>query len=324
YAQGVISKVEMEDYISNNYDSARDFWKLMDDGSIEWDGKKDLTNESGETVRVDKTGSYSKSLMNWLGKENAIDFLLKKGIDTSDMSDSEIASQLMTSSGTEWNSEAYSQTTGINSGAYVPVMLPGGQSANMSGLEDRLRFQLSENDAFHRGKISQESPDIAYYVGDSENPMNAMAETGCYYMSTLGAAQTQAGKLLDSDQINRITETALDKGWLKTDENSIFPTGDEAKTNISQLAFAELGQFGFLDFEATLQDADGSLIVGQTTFGNNHAREGNNLLNLEIFDPYEGISYQSGQNTVTSKSKYYEYVDYQKYYWQQFEEFYFK
>ena len=63
---------------------------------------------------------------------------------------------------------------------------------NMSGLDERLRFQLSENDAFNLGKISQESPEIAYYVeNDKGEQINAMAATGCYYMSTLGGVQTQ-------------------------------------------------------------------------------------------------------------------------------------
>jgi hypothetical protein len=77
-----------------------------------------------------------------------------------------------------------------------------------------------------------------------------------------------------------------------------------------------------LDFSNNPNNADGSLIVGETVHGNNHAREGNNYMNSEIFDPYEGISYQSGQDIVSQKSKYYEYVDYQKYYWQQYEEYY--
>jgi hypothetical protein len=307
----------------SSYDSTQDYWKLMDNGEVAWDGKKDLTNEAGETVRVDKTGSYSKSLLNWLGKENAISQLMSRGIDAREMSESEIAQQLMKTSGVEWDSSAYSDTTGKNTGAYVPTALPGGQSANMTGLDDRLRFQLSENDAFNLGKISQESPEIAYYVeNDKGEQINAMAITGCYYMSTLGGVQTQSGQLLTAEQINTITEASLENGWLKADGNSIYPTGDNARRNISQLAFSELGEFGYLDFSNNPNNADGSLIVGETVHGNNHAREGNNYMNSEIFDPYEGISYQSGQDIVSQKSKYYEYVDYQKYYWQQYEEYY--
>jgi hypothetical protein len=229
----------------SSYDSTQDYWKLMDNGEVAWDGKKDLTNEAGETVRVDKTGSYSKSLLNWLGKENAISQLMSRGIDAREMSESEIAQQLMKTSGVEWDSSAYSDTTGKNTGAYVPTALPGGQSANMTGLDDRLRFQLSENDAFNLGKISQESPEIAYYVeNDKGEQINAMAITGCYYMSTLGGVQTQSGQLLTAEQINTITEASLENGWLKADGNSIYPTGDNARRNISQLAFSELGEFG--------------------------------------------------------------------------------
>ena len=139
----------------------------------------------------------------------------------------------------------------------------------------------------------------------------------------LGRSTNTAGQLLTSEQINSITETSLKNGWLKADGDSIYPTGDNARRSISQLAFSELGEFGYLDFSNNPNNADGSLIVGETVHGNNHAREGNNYMNSEIFDPYEGISYQADQDIVSQKSKYYEYVDYQKYYWQQFEEYYF-
>ena len=240
------------------------------------------------------------------------------------MSDSEIAYALMKSSGAEWNETAYSEATGDNTGAYVPRSVPGGQGANSSGLEDRLQFQLSDYEAFHRAKISQESPDIAVWVqDDSGRWVNGMAATGCYYMSTLGAVQTQAGKLLTTEQINRITERALEEGWLKTNEDSIYPTGDRSKTKISQLAFAELGQFGYLDFTNDPVTADGSLLVGRTVNENLHAREGDRSLSNELYDPYEGISFQSGLSYISDDSKYYEYVDYQTYYWKQYEEYYF-
>ena len=291
----------------------------MDNGEIVWDEEKDLTNEKGEIIRIDKTGSYSLSLLNWLGTDKAADTLAQRGIDTTDMSEKEMAYALFESSGVKWNSDAYSKTTGSSTGAYVT----SGQDSNIEELENRLRFQLDDNEAFHLGKISQESPDIAYYVGDSENPINAMAQTGCYYMSTLGAVQTQAGKLLTSEQINKITETALKKGWLKADQDSIYPTGAASRTTISLLAFAELDQFGYLDFNPKSYNVDGSIIVGQTTNENRHAREGNSIMNTEIYDPYEGITYLSGQDIISDLSDFYDYVDYQQYYWQQYEEYYF-
>ena len=301
-----------------------DFWKLTDDGQIIWDGKKDLINENGEIIRIDKTGSFSLSLLNWFGKDNSAALLEQRGYDTENMSDSEIAYALMKSSGAEWNDTAYSEATGINSGAYVPRTVPGGQGANMSTLEDRLRFQLSEYEAFHSSKISQESPDIAVWVQNEDGDwINGMASTGCYYMSTLGAVQTQAGKLLTTEQINRITEQALEEGWLDVDEEGIFPTGDDSKTLISQLAFRELGEFGYLKFNSNSENADGSIIVGKTINNNYHAREGNWSMDKDIFDPYENISYQYGQDVILKKSENYEYYDYQKYYWKQFEEYYF-
>ena len=213
-----------------NYDMSGDFWKLTDEGTIVWDGQKNLVNEEGDVIRIDKTGSYSLSLMNWFGRENSLALLRQRGYDPDSMADNEIAYALMKSSGAVWDGTAHSDTTGQNSGAYVPRTVPGGQSANSSTLEDRLHFQLAQDEAFHRAKISQESPDIAVWVQDEEGEwINGMAATGCYYMATLGAVQTQAGKLLSTEQINRITERALEEGWLETDEEGVFPTGGKAK-----------------------------------------------------------------------------------------------
>ena len=289
YQKRLASREDLEQYALENYDSSADYWKLMDSGEVVWDGKKDLTNEAGETVRVDKTGSYSKSLLNWLGKKQSVALLKQRGIDTSNMSDAEIASQLMESSGVEWNSTAFSETTGKNTGAYVPTAFPGGQSVNMSGLDERLRFQLSENDAFNLGRFPKRA--LKLHIMSRMIKVNRLMpwlQPGAIICLPLGGVQTQAGQLLTSEQINSITETSLKNGWLKADGDSIYPTGDNARRSISQLAFSELGEFGYLDFSNNPNNADGSLIVGETVHGNNHAREGNNYMNSEIFDPYEG------------------------------------
>ena len=44
----------LSDYTMQNYDMSGDFWKLSADGRIVWDGKKDLVNEQGEVIRIDK------------------------------------------------------------------------------------------------------------------------------------------------------------------------------------------------------------------------------------------------------------------------------
>jgi hypothetical protein len=52
FAQGVISKGEMTDYIKNSYDSSGDFWKRLDDGRIVQDGFAGLYDEMGNLIRV--------------------------------------------------------------------------------------------------------------------------------------------------------------------------------------------------------------------------------------------------------------------------------
>jgi hypothetical protein len=306
-------------YIAGNYDSSGDYWRLTLDNKIVWDNSRDLNveyvdPETGEVkveekVRVDKTGSYSKSLENYLGRGKTVAFLESHGIKAEGMSDSEIAYALMTSSGAEWNQEK---------GIYEPITIPGGQGYNTSSLSDRLTFEVDEGQAFHMRKISQETPSIGYWVGEGDDRVNVMATTGCYYLSTLGAVQTQAGEHLTAEQINKITEISLENDWLETDENSIYPKGNLSRTEISRLAFEELGIPARLDFVHP-QEIDGLINVGETVNGNNHATEWGS--EGQLFDPYEGIKYNIP--TIERLKREYEYIDeYQEYYWREYEQYY--
>ena len=315
---GEFDQQVFSDYVDGYYDSSADYWKLMNDGKIVWDGEKDLRNEAGEVVRIDKTGSFSKSLLNWLGKNNAIKLLSNRGVYSEGLSESEVAYKLMESSGVEWVDDAYSYTTGTNTGAYMPCMGLDTAQVDADVMKELLSFQLSESEAFHIGKISQESPDIAYYSGTAENSINVMAATGCYYLATLGAVQTQAGELLSADQINKITQLSLVNGWLANDDYSIWSTGAAARENISRIAFAELGIPAVLDFTEPSM-IDGLLGVGKTVNGNNHASEyGSNR--EQLFDPYQGINYNSENIFILYP---YEFVnEYSNYYWRKYEELY--
>ena len=97
-------------YAAEAYDSSADYWLLTLDGEIVWDDEnhlnKEYLDENGEVkerrVLTDKTGSRSKSLMKYIGKDNTLEILSERGIDISGMNDTELAYALMTSSGTEW------------------------------------------------------------------------------------------------------------------------------------------------------------------------------------------------------------------------------
>ena len=141
-AEMYMDAVESGDYSKvmnqmGKYESSGDFWKLMDDGSIEWDGQKSLYDEDGNLVRV-ATGTdgnhlgYSESLLAYMGDANAEKFLSDKGVDTSGMSRAELAYALMKSSGVEWTGSEY-----------TPSKLPGGWQ--YSSLEDRLSFNASDD-----------------------------------------------------------------------------------------------------------------------------------------------------------------------------------
>ncbi len=50
YQQGIIGEEDIQKYIDGNYDSNGDFWKLMNDGRIVFDGNHDLNTEDGKLL----------------------------------------------------------------------------------------------------------------------------------------------------------------------------------------------------------------------------------------------------------------------------------
>ena len=73
-------------YVGASYDSSADYWKLKLDGTLEWDGSKDLNIEYVDVdgqVKMknahisDDSGSYTQSLMNYVGEERAKELLSK-------------------------------------------------------------------------------------------------------------------------------------------------------------------------------------------------------------------------------------------------------
>ena len=100
-----LGKDVFNSYIDGTYDSSADYWKLTVDGKIEWDGSKDLNveyyNEWGNKLIKkkyieDTTGSFSQSLLNYVGEERALQILeqaLGKPISgTNDFSDEVVLS----------------------------------------------------------------------------------------------------------------------------------------------------------------------------------------------------------------------------------------
>ena len=76
-----------ERYVEDNYDSSKDYWKLKLDGTLEWDGSRDLNIEyldvnGRKKVRkhiADDTGSYSRSLVEYIGEDRARELLKRSG-----------------------------------------------------------------------------------------------------------------------------------------------------------------------------------------------------------------------------------------------------
>ncbi len=115
YAQHTGDISALAGHAIGSYDSGADYWLLKRNGQLVDDNSKDFSveylDENGD-VRVaeevirDGTGSWSRSLLNALGGEQAAHILSDRGIQTEGMSDQEIGEALMASSGYTWDQEA--------------------------------------------------------------------------------------------------------------------------------------------------------------------------------------------------------------------------
>lgn len=72
-----------ENYINENYDSSADYWKVLHDGNVVWDGELDLYDENGQLLHhTDKT-SYTKALAEHLGitETEATELMVQAGYE---------------------------------------------------------------------------------------------------------------------------------------------------------------------------------------------------------------------------------------------------
>jgi hypothetical protein len=264
-----------EEFAGSLYSSEGDFWKLLDNGSIVWDGNRDLRAQGGHLLREDRTQSLSKSLYTYLGAEGAEKVLRGMGISTKGKSVEELAYSLMTGSGAFWDEKQ---------GKYRMMTVAGYKDAPGDGstLSDVLRFSVDQEKALALGKVPQYSPDISWINQEGEN---IMKRYGCFFMSVLGAVQSQVGENLLPEEIAAVAEESFNRGYLKDDMFTVDKRG------ISRLAFEQLGEFKEIHF--TPDGEDGTLLIGATGRETVHAREGNSR-GEEIFDPYPWVNYLKG------------------------------
>ena len=67
-------------YVDGMYDSSADYWKLMEDGSLAYDGKKDLYDELGYLIYETKATGLQSGLEEILGIDNAYALMKQAGM----------------------------------------------------------------------------------------------------------------------------------------------------------------------------------------------------------------------------------------------------
>jgi len=84
YEDNKISDSAMAGYIDGKYNSTQDYWKLMDNGTIAYDGKANLYDENGNIILETKSGGIQGSLQEILGitSNEAYDLMKSAGLET--------------------------------------------------------------------------------------------------------------------------------------------------------------------------------------------------------------------------------------------------
>ena len=92
-------------YVGANYDSSADYWKLMDDGSLAYDGKANLYDENGNLIYKTDSQGIQGSLKEILGLENQTE-----------------AYNLMIQAGMEWDGKSWKNSSNPTDGSLAIKM----------------------------------------------------------------------------------------------------------------------------------------------------------------------------------------------------------
>ena len=116
---------DFEQYVFDNYNWRGENWKLMNDGSIKYDGKRGLYDENGDFIRLatDENGmtlGYGESLLEYMGRENAEAVAQQYGENTSGMSNSELGDALMSCLPLEWTATGVPKDANMNEMLTLP------------------------------------------------------------------------------------------------------------------------------------------------------------------------------------------------------------
>ena len=107
YVHNFFDKENFSNYVAQNYDSSQDYWKLLQDGTILYDGKKDVYNENDQLIYKSSSTTLEESLIEILVGKNASEI------------DKQRVRNLMKDSFKAENKALYSRDIWMNYGNYV-------------------------------------------------------------------------------------------------------------------------------------------------------------------------------------------------------------
>ncbi len=104
----------------SSFDSSADFWRLLQDGTIEWDGRRALYDHEDQFLRLatDENGrslGYGASLLEYMGIPGARDLLESRGIATAGLDSEGLARELMNLVPVEWQGDNGPVDPGLDS-----------------------------------------------------------------------------------------------------------------------------------------------------------------------------------------------------------------
>ncbi|AFG37321.1 hypothetical protein Spiaf_1244 [Spirochaeta africana DSM 8902] len=174
---------------AGRFDASDEYWRLMEDGTIVWDGRRGLYDEDDNLIRlaVDEDGmtlGYGESLLEYMGEDNARQFLASRGTSIDGMSDREIGLALMDTLPLTWTVDD------------VPI------DPNMADLMDRdsINYQTARNawlgDSYELSVVregvllaSERGPSLPFFASDDVLAQVAMRDEIIGHMNLYDAVR---------------------------------------------------------------------------------------------------------------------------------------
>jgi len=252
--------------VEEAYDSSGDYWKLMEDGSVVFDGNKDLVDEDGNVLKkYEGDGGYTDSLKEVLGisEAQAETMLVNAGltyrdgtfktsadIDAKNNSDIRLHAP---KDDTQRLIDTYGNSAWMAQNSYYAGVVEGYKQS--SAEQERKQWERAHPDEVSR--FDKDNPQAKELLKQTDQFLKTnrpvIAESGCVFRTIQAVCEIASGMTLNGQQIIDIWDAAI-KG------NALWETGEvQEYSTIASLTLDKLGVKGY-GFEFRTNTNNGRLV----------------------------------------------------------------